>query len=356
MRARQIGNFVMLCLFFSPFLLAEQVDDLYRGQVQVANQTSMAQQQGARDALRQVLIKLTGNSQILRSPKVDGLMSQVDDYVAAVGYTALARDPASISRANIGLEVNFSHTALDQFVRTQKLPVLPSNRPLMLIWMISDDPQLGRQFINPQQTPQIAELVAHKLQQRGIPFIFPSYDLEDRITLTENDAWKMDANAIAEASQRYQSDVWLLLRFYTTSSGDVRGSWLYQASGERKLGDARAASVEGFVPLSLDRIADEIAGYFAYVPQSMHNQFEVAVDGVSDYTIYRALTSQIEQLELVKNLQLISVEGNKLALAVEVEGSIELFYQALMRSGYLRAAQPTQEFDSGLLYLNWAAQ
>ena len=357
MKALMVASFVLYGTVFCSSLLAEQVDDLYRGQVQVTNQTSMAQQAGVRDALRQVLVKLTGNSQILGTAKVDELLTHVDDYVAALGYTALSESAMSSNNANIGLDVNFSKAALDQFVRAQKLPVLPSNRPLLLIWMIGDDAQTGRrQFVNSLATPKIADLVAEKLQQRGIPFVFPGFDLEDRIALSEDEAWKMDASAIAEASQRYQSDVWLLLRFYTTSSGEVRGSWLYQASGERKLGDGRAANIEDFVPSSLDRIVDGIAGYYAYVPQARHNQFQVEVDGVTDYAGYRALKSQVEQLELVENLQMISVEGSKLALSVEVEGDIELLYQALLRSGYLRAARPVQAFDRGVLYLSWAAK
>ena len=173
MKALIVSSFLLHCMVFCPSLLAEQVDDLYLGQVQVTNQTSMAQQAGVRDAFRQVLVKLTGNSQILGTAKVDELLTHVDDYVAALGYTALSESAMSSNNANIGLEVNFSKPALDQLVRAKKLPVLPSNRPLMLIWMIGDDAQTGRrQFVNSLATPKIAALVAEKLQQRGIPFVF----------------------------------------------------------------------------------------------------------------------------------------------------------------------------------------
>ena len=126
MKALLVASFLLYCMFFCSSLLAEQVDDLYLGQVQVTNQTSMAQQAGVRDAFRQVLVKLTGNSQILGTAKVDELLTHVDDYVAALGYTALSKSAMSSNNANIGLEVNFSKAALDQFVRAQKLPVLPS--------------------------------------------------------------------------------------------------------------------------------------------------------------------------------------------------------------------------------------
>ena len=108
MKALMVASFVLYGTVFCSSLLAEQVDDLYRGQVQVSNQTSMAQQAGVRDALRQVLVKLTGNSQILGTAKVDELLTHVDDYVAALGYSALSESAMSSNNANIGLDVNFS--------------------------------------------------------------------------------------------------------------------------------------------------------------------------------------------------------------------------------------------------------
>ena len=351
--AAHVGLAVLLALFNAP-LQGEQVAHLYQGHALVPNQSLIAQRQGVREALQQVLVKLTGNSKIAKSPALETLLLSSDDLVVAQGYT-ISDSLHATQQPGIGLEVNFSRTALDKLLRENALPVLPSNRPSLLIWTIKDDPITGRQFVNAIRAPDITKHIDLKLQQRGIPFVMPEYDLEDRITLTPTAAWRMDASAIAEASQRYQSDIWVLLRFYTTSSGQVRGSWLYQASGQRKLGDGRAPSVEQFINKSLDRIVDEIAPFYAYVPQKERHRLSLNVAGINSFSGYRGVLEQISRLELVENLQVTRVEGTDLALSVSIGGDIRRFYQSLLRSGYFRPATISQAFERDTLDLSWVA-
>ena len=65
---------------------AEEVSGLYSGLVFVADQSEQSRKLGVRDALAQVLIKLTGNSNIMQVPGIQQAVTNTDNYVAGVGY------------------------------------------------------------------------------------------------------------------------------------------------------------------------------------------------------------------------------------------------------------------------------
>lgn len=341
-----------LTLFFYSLSMGEQVNNLYSTEVLIPNQSRLAKEQGLRDALRKVVVKLTGNSKLASADELVEALNNLDDYIEVWGY-ADAPDTTLNDPEKIGLKVSFSPTVMERFLRVQKFPLLPSNRPLILLWILSDDLELGRQFVNTQTQPIIVNLVKNKLDQRGIPFVFPNYDLEDAFALPIQNAWRLDAEIIAEASQRYGSDVWLMLRFYKTSTGEIRGAWLYQAAGVRKLGDYRSANISDFLDVSLNKIIDEVADHYVFIPQTIQNRVLLRVDGINSYSEYKELISNLERLELVKNIQTSEVYESRVSIAVDVEDELHRLYRSLIRSGTFLPVVSEQSFDSGEIALRW---
>ena len=77
---------MMILACFSLHSLAEEVAGLYSGLVPVADQTTESRELGVRDALAQVLIKLTGNSKIMLVPSIQPFLTDPNAFVAAVGF------------------------------------------------------------------------------------------------------------------------------------------------------------------------------------------------------------------------------------------------------------------------------
>ncbi len=341
-----------LTMFLNSLSTGEQVNDLYSTEVLIPNQSRLAKEQGLRDALREVVVKLTGDSKLAAANELIEALNNLDDYIEVWGY-ADAPDTTLTNPEKTGLKVSFSPMVLERFLRAQKFPLLPSNRPLILVWILGDDPELGRQFININTQPDILNLVKNKLDRRGIPVIFPNYDLEDTFSLPLQNAWRLDAEIIAEASHRYESDVWLILRFYKTSSGEIRGAWLYQAADVRKLGDYRSDTISNFLEVSIDKIIDEVADHYVFIPQAAQNQVSLTIDGISSYSQYRELISNLERLELVKNIQTSEINGSRIEIAVDVEDDIYRLHKSLIRSGRFLSVVTEQSFDSGEIALRW---
>ena len=228
---------VILLFMSSPFSNAEEVENLYVSLVPVADQSAESKERGISDALKNVLVKLTGNGDVLQLSRLATIFDNASAYIDALSFQDLpitnnltSQDSAA---QKVGLRVSFSRSAIDELIRNNQLPVLPSNRPKLLVWIVLDDVTTGREFLgqdassldadNNLGAEVLAEL-SNIMTERGIPYMLPTFDLEDQLALPIDSAWNLRADEIQSASQRYSADGWVALRFYRTSIGEVRGA------------------------------------------------------------------------------------------------------------------------------------
>jgi hypothetical protein len=346
--------FALFCTSVPAEVTAEEVFGLYSGQISVADQTEKSRKSGVRDALAQVLVKLTGNSNIMQVPGIQEAVTNTDNYVAGVGYKSLPAEPGELPKTQ--LQVSFSRQAIDHLIRWAKLPILPSDRPELLVWIVRDDPLSGRQFVSSQTLPEFTQQFDGLMQQRGMPYRLPDFNLEDQLALSVNQAWGLQEQAIDIASQRYAADGWALLRFFTTATGEARGAWMYRVAGRRGFNDVRAASSELFVPLAVNDLIDSFSAQFTYVPQTDTSQLVVQINQVDSYKDYQAVLSQLQKLELVQSLNVFAVKGDRLFLTLDIEGGVDLLESALARSGSLENQTSQAARFSGNLEFDWIAK
>jgi len=358
-------TFIVILAWFSLCSLAEEVPELYSGLVPVADQTLESRQNGVRDALEQVLIKLTGDSNIIWVPSLQSFLANPDGYVSSIGYSRLPGAGMGLKsgvESDVGLAVSFARQEIDQIIRQAQLPVLPSNRPRLLVWIIQDDADKGRGFINDLSSSGIEDGSSpldrfdQAMQIRGMPYVLPAYDLEDQLSLSVNEAWSLNAESIDDASKRYETDGWLALRFYVTSAGEVRGTWLSQIGGSRQLRNFHAPSGQLFMAQAVDELVDNLAQSLTYIPQINPDDLVVQVDGVDSFVDYTAVLAQFSKLELVESLTVSAVDGAEITLRVKVEGGVDLLQSALVRSGKFQNQTQQETLYTGQLRFNWVGK
>jgi hypothetical protein len=225
-----------------------------------------------------------------------------------------------------------------------------------LIWIVRDDPESGRQFVSTQTLPDFTQQFDSLMHQRGMPYRLPDFDLEDQLSLSVNEAWGLQEKAIEVASQRYASDGWALLRFFTTATGEARGAWMYQVAGGRGFNDVRAESSELFVSLAVNDLVDSLSAQFTYIPQTDTSELVVQINQVDSYADYQTVISQLQKLELVQSLNVFAVKGDRLFLTLNIEGGVDLLESALVRSGRLENQTSQAARFSGNLEFDWIAK
>ena len=350
-----------LILFFALFctsVMAEQISGLYNGRVLVADQTEQSRSKGVNQALEQVLIKLTGNSKIMQLPGIQKAVSNTNNFIASVGYTKLpAGSPEDLAdQPGFSLQVSFSTQAIDQLIRWAQLPILPAGRPKLVFWIVRDDAETGRQFVTEQQFPDFTQSFEQIMHDRAVPYQLPALDLEDQLSLSVNEAWSMREETIEVASQRYAADGWVLLRFFTTTSGQVRGSWTYKLGDQRGFDDVRAENTEVFVGLAVNELVDSISSQLTYVPQVDTSKLVVQINQVDSFTDYQAVVAQLQGLKLVRSSHVSAVEGDRLFVTVDIDGGVDLLISALERSGRLVNQTSEMARFSGNLEFDWMVE
>ena len=338
---------LLILLLICPPLMAVEVSDLYQATVPVASQSSEDRKQGVIAAFAEVLVKLTGDSSIVQRPDVTEAVNLAPRFVSVIGYLDLPGEQGEMPVT--GLQVTFDTALVDQFIRRQQLPVWPSNRSRLLLWLVADDASRGRHFIHADSDSRLLQGLRASLQRRGVPFTLPSYDLQDQLGLSPDELWSLDRGKLQQASERYASEDWVALRFFATFNGELRGAWLQQIGDEARLSDASVGSEYELAVAAADRMADALGSAYAYIPEPNSSEFLVHINGVDNFTSHRQVLAVIEDLSPVVALRLVSVDGVEMTLAVAVEGNITLLREAVLRSGKFVLRDAPQQTGDRLL-------
>ncbi|MGB1327945.1 MAG: DUF2066 domain-containing protein [Porticoccaceae bacterium] len=349
---------------FSLAASASQATDLYRVLVPVDDQTTESREIGIKIAFSEMLVKLSGNSQILQSPQLKPFLSDPKAYLDSVGFNQLSNTEADKNIAT-GLDVKFDRPSVDKLLKQAQLPIIPAIRPTFLVWLMVDDIVDGRRVLDESSAEKIGaedhffdllEAFNDSMQTRAIPYFLPSYDLEDQLSLSAKDAWAMNIEALNNASKRYEADGWFALRIFKASDGQIRGAWAYQEAGNRQMDDFYGDSMVDLIGDSVDQVLDALLQTHTYIPQLETDKLLVQIDGVLSFKNYQAALARLEQLELVEALQLYSVSEGELVVAIEINAGVELFHSDLIRTGLVKPYLSSDNRSIGRLTYRWVGQ
>lgn len=301
-------------------VMAEQVVDIYRAEVLVKSQSAAVRNIAAREAMREVLIRVSGDTTAPEQPAISAAINQAQNYLLEFSYAStdkrLEVDGESIP-ATI-LVAKFSPQGIERLLREARLPLWPASRPKLLIWSVQQDPA-GAFHRVPDDT--ITAALSQRAALRGLPLALPLHDFEDTIALSSDNLWNFDEAAIKEASERYRPDAILVGRYSQTADEQWQASWqLIHASGNKTFDD-QADTAPTLFTRALDAVADSFARLYAVVPsESGPDVIVMQVENVVDFGAHKNLQRYLEGLVMVKRLELLKTEGQQQLLRLYIEG------------------------------------
>ena len=353
---------ILLC--FSLFSSADQTTNLYRVLVPVDDQSAKSRDSGIDQAFSSMLIKLSGDSQIMQSPLLQPFLTDPKAFLDSVGFSQV--DTASLDSQNtMALDVKFDRTFVDKLLKQAQVSIVSTPRPNFLVWLMVDDLDHGRRVIHEslvQQTEpeepltEVLTALDQAMQRRAVSYFFPSYDLEDQLSVSANEAWALRADRLNKASQRYAADGWFAVRVFKASDGQVRGAWAYQETGKRKMDDFQGESLSGLMVSSIDAVLDTLLRPYTYIPQLETNRLLAQIEGVGNFSTYQLAEAQLEKLEMIESLQLFSVNKDQLVVAIETNMRADLLHAELLRSGFLESNKSSDNRSIGRLTYRWVNQ
>jgi uncharacterized protein len=304
---------------------AARVAGLYQAEVEYAGDRQAA----FRAALGEVLVRITGRTNMAQRPEVAPLLQNAATYAQQFSQPAHDRFWAA-----------FDGMALEQELGRLGLPVWGAERPSTLVW-IAMDAGGGRRFVVSSGAELDEEVAIHEevlevAAHRGIPMVFPLMDAEDRARASFAEVWGGFDDSIVAASARYGADMVLLGRL---GAGELdRGRWtLYGPDGTDRW--------TGSVAESIGRLADGFAARYAVVSSGETRTVRLAVTGVSSIEDYGRVSRFLGGLTAVESFGVETVEGDEIVFRVAMRGEPATLDEAVRLGGVLRVARERGAHD-----------
>ena len=363
---------VLLLMLAAPSCFGLQVEGLYEYRVVVENESDAERNRAFRDALEAVLLKVTGERRWLQSPVLQQAIGNAQSYVEAISYSSeveeilpdvIVQDQRGVEITNFSvssvpenryIDVSFAQSLLDDLLASADIPIWDSNRPSVLVWMALQNNEGERSMMTADSNPQIISLMKNFAAERGLPIIFPVLDFEDRRALTEDAVWALDEEAIRNASDRYGADSVLSGRLHFTVSGELVGLWQFIFQGQVEVFDGFDEELAPYLNEPLDRITNQLASYFAIVPETGSLQIvRLRVEGIKNLSAYSALLTYIGSLGLVENVSTAEFDGQRLELNLRLLGDAQQLHEVIALDRDLLPITNTQRATESVQHYRW---
>ncbi|MDT8453367.1 MAG: DUF2066 domain-containing protein [Gammaproteobacteria bacterium] len=306
---------------------AVAVAGLFEVRMTVLNESSEVRRKALNDGLVEVLIRVSGDSELLQ--KIE--LPPADDYVQRFEYSEhdAAQSGGVAGEKLQQLWVRYNATRVLDFLRRQNIPIWGEHRSQAVIWLaVRDGGQ--RYILKESDKSPIKNSVETAFSRRGIPAIWPKNDEADQQTIRFADVWAGFAEPLQKASKRYSAGSIIAANLGWTGT-EWKGEWSLLMAGELEKWSLSGPDYAGLVTKAVDLIADTMGQKFAALESfgvSQQKTVMMEIDRVRSVEAFRAIENYLSSLSAVQSVQLSQVGPERvffeLALRTKVDDLINL--------------------------------
>jgi hypothetical protein len=348
---------ILLLIGFASALFARpaaavEATGLYRVTLPVADRSREVLDAAFQQALNQVLVKVSGDSQIGSQPPVQQALKNPANYVQQFAYretqatTSAATGATTMGAAASGgldLQVRFDPVAIDRLLTSNNLPLWGRERPLVILW-VGVSRGNGQRFILGSESdsphPNATKAVEQAAQARGLPIFLPLMDLQDQGAVNYSDLSGGFMGPILQASTRYDANA-VLAGAVRPVGGQWRGQWQLEFNNQTQQWSASGASEAQALAAAISGAADRLAASLAVsgAPGPTQQAVFVQIDGVHEVAAFARIERLLDKLTPVKSAQLVSADGGELVFRVVPRGQAGDVARNLGLVSWLQAMQ-----------------
>jgi len=350
-RSLFIGVLFVWSLLLTQSVLAVNVEKLYEASVRA--QLDRTEKQLTQDAFSQVLVKVSGRSDVLTSASYDELLKSADSAVSQFRYDYKSPKNAGLANADTKQEekekwfwVRFNANTVNRLLRDAHIPIWGKVRPETLLWFSREGIRSAnkgqRVLVSQYDEPEIYKIFSRQAQARGISLLYPFLDLEDQANISANDLWGNFNDAVLLASRRYQAPATLTSRLFREPSGLWVSQWSLLMLGETQTWSIRDEKLERVLISGIDELADRLARQFTQVAQEGSNAHVLLqINNVSDFKEFQGVDDYLRHLATVKSLVLMQMEQDKLLYKIDYISSKRALIQEIRLGDVLHSIEQT---------------
>ena len=284
------------------------VDDLFTVELPVADQTTSLRLESFSEAFKQVIVKVSGSDDALRSPAFKRPTERSARYVKQFKYINRSLpDDEEFDSGRLYLRIDFDQQLIEGLLREHNFPVWGRERPSSLL-VISYDVNENIRLVSDDATPDMVEALDSAAVQYAVPVLFPLMDLEDISMVSIGDVVSRQIDSIYTMASRYSPDALVVGQIIGRSGQGWQGDWEVRFADQIFKWRHQASSKQGVVDQVIRHLARILALEYALedhrrVEQSLLLSVS-AMDGI-DHLIQ--VQKYLKSLNVVDSVQVAMV-------------------------------------------------
>ncbi len=344
-------------------LYAVTVEGLYQAEVTIANAGDRAREEGERQALRAVLVKLTGRESV----DLDTIAPAGTVDMAAIVEQSQIREGADANSSR--LWVSFDQAGVDSLLARSGVSTWPRTRP-RTIFLVAIEEGGARRVVGADDDSGLPGALRAAARRRGLPMVLPLMDLRDRQMLTVADIWAGFDTRLRQVGARYRSEAMVharMLRLRAATRGQANGGGRTQGGastweavwtltlGQTSRNWTRGDLSEQALALALVGTAvDEMAAAFADISPGSNTAIDghllLLVHGIDSPSAYGRTLSYLKALDLVEEVAVLEVRSGKVLFALSTSASASAVLRLVEIGATLAFVQEGEVAEYRLLY------
>jgi hypothetical protein len=328
----------LFCLLQHTMIFAAKVDSIYFSSTPVPSQSAEDRAKAEPQALGQVLVKVSGNTQLLDDPKIKDSLEKADSLMQEFSYSPSPGTPETPYL----LRIRFDKAGVNRILRNVDVPTWGQNRPLTLAWIEYEVPNQPAVIIDSDSSSEIQNLFKTQAEHRGLPIILPMMDMQDLSLVNINDVVTMSLPVLQGASKRYKSDAILIARVFKNQNDfSIQAKML--THGDQWEWTIHGKTLSDVTSTLMNNITDALAGRYAtVVTNAVQSSVTLKITGVSQPNDFGDLMEYITHLTPVADVEPVRVMGDGVILKISLRGSKNTFIQALSAADKLQSVGSTE--------------
>ena len=313
---------VILCGFLAlvswPSVRAEVA--LYEAEVAWSDQGERDRASAFRQALRQVLVKVTGLRRFADTVQIESLVENAQGLVQQYQLRTVEVGLGETSVQEPRLWARFDEGAVERLVREAGLPVWSRPRPSVLAWIAAESDGSSL-MVGSEGTEGIAEILRRGAASRGVSLGLPLLDIEDQVLAGPPELWAEAEDRLRAASERYQPGSILIGRIQRAVLWEARWSLLLPGAAQRwsTEGDVFDLVVDEGIQEAIDALAGH---YMSTVLETGGATIVVSVSGVHDFMGYARTMRYLKSLDEVESVDVLAVVSGRLRIGLKLRTGV----------------------------------
>tara|TARA_Y100000782_G_C10163134_1_gene256483 strand:- start:731 stop:1786 length:1056 start_codon:yes stop_codon:yes gene_type:complete len=330
---------ICLLLFFSSAsTFAVEVTNLYQDTLKVADKSRDARLAASREALLNVLVKVSGDTTADQNPVAKQRTRDISDYMLKFEYDEKAD-------GSLNLVVKFEANKINALIKELGLPLWGTRRPLVAIWLAIED-NWRRELVTQESYPQLEQLIYDKAGERGLAVVVPLLDLQDRSIVGIPEVWGNFSEPVERASSRYSAERSITARMYQQQDSET---WILDwrftnddlFETNRLVGDKQQIVAD-----MVDSLASGLALEYAIDPTTIGQlaSAKFYLKGINNFVDIELAKRRLATLSVVTRVEILLRTPDMVQFHVNHTGSMNDFRKALELDSAFKAYQDPRDF------------